>query len=154
LGVFEGCGWVSLPLFFFFSLVLEWLGVGTSPFFVFRELRGVYKSMSFLKFFLEGWGVGRSLFLFRFLKVHGSMLCILNPQKKMGINTTPKLPNKKRVVIHPTTLQKQRKLVPTPTILQNPKKMMFSHSPLPSKNFRKKKGLVLTPNHKEKRLVH
>jgi hypothetical protein len=63
------------------------------------------------------------------------MLCILNPQKKMGINTTPKLPNKKRVVIHPTTLQKQRKLVPTPTILQNPKKMMFSHSPLPSKNF-------------------
>jgi hypothetical protein len=37
----------SLVFCFCFSLVLEWLGVGTSPFFVFRELRGVYKSMSF-----------------------------------------------------------------------------------------------------------
>jgi hypothetical protein len=41
------------------------------------------------------------------------MLCILNSQKKMDIYTTPNLPNKKRVVIHPATLQKyQKKLFP------------------------------------------
>jgi hypothetical protein len=98
--------------------------VGTSPFFVFRELRGVYKLMSFLRFFLEGWGVGQKSFLFCFLKVHGSMLCILNPQKKMNLYTAPNLPNKKRVIIHPAILQKQKKkkLVTTPQFFKTPKR--------------------------------
>jgi hypothetical protein len=51
------------------------------------------------------------------------MLCIiLNPQKKMDVYTAPNLPNKKRVIIHPTTLQKQKKLVPTPQCFKPPKR--------------------------------
>ncbi len=53
---------------------------------------------------------------------------------------------------NPATLKKQKKLVPTPTILQNPKKMMFSHSPLPSKNFFKKKDLYSPPTIKKRDL--
>jgi hypothetical protein len=68
------------------------------------------------------WG-GVFFVLFCFLKVHGSMLCIiLNPQKKMDVYTAPNLPNKKRVIIHPTTLQKQKKLVPTPQCFKPPKR--------------------------------
>ncbi len=127
---------MGIPSFVFFSSWFlngwEWV---QALFFVFRQLRGVYKLMSFLRFFLEGWGVGRILFLFCFLKAHGSMLCIFNPQKKMNLYTAPNLPNKKRVIIHPAILQKQKeKTCYHPSILQNPKKMMFSHRPLPSKN--------------------
>jgi hypothetical protein len=76
------------------------------------------------------------------------MLCILNPQKEMDLHTAPNLPNKKRVVIHPATLKKKQKRTCSQlSILQNPQKMMFSHTPLQSKNFFKKKELVLTPNH-------
>ncbi len=85
-------------------------------------------------------GGGEKSFLFCFFKVHGSMLCILNPQKKMELYTAPNLANKKKVAIHPATLQRQEKTCSHPTILQNPKKMMFSHSPLPSKNSFKKRA--------------
>jgi hypothetical protein len=128
LGFFEGCGWVSLP-FYFFILVLEWLGVGTSPFFVFRELRGVYKSISFLKCFLEGWGTREKSFLFCFLKAHGSMLCTLNPQKKMDLHTAPNLPNKKELLSTPQSFKNKKKTCSHPASLQKPQKMMFSHSP-------------------------
>jgi hypothetical protein len=126
------------------------VGSGYKAFFCFERVEGCLQVDVFLKILFGGLGGGEKSFLFCFFE--GSWKHAVHPQpsKKMDIYTTPNLPNKKRVVIHPTTLQKKKKTCSHPSILQNPKKMMFSHSPVQSKNFKKKKDLYLPRTIKKK----
>jgi hypothetical protein len=94
-----------------------------------------------------GLGAREKSFLFCFLKAHGSMLCTLNPQKKMDLHTAPNLPNKKELLSTPQSFKNKKKnLFPPCKPSKAPKDDVFSQSPYSLRTFLKK-GLVLTPNH-------